>query len=915
MQKAAGAVGASDSGGVGVSVSMRGRDNKEEEAEVSEGLNKLKHLAHKMRVDAQSFSEQDTLFVHQLVAYLHSLHEECVKLREVFETETINASALRYHLYYLPTQIRREIKASVNAARESNTCRIQSLESTLGDIEVNMTDMKDSLNNVEKENVTLHPERNKLQERHEEVVTHLNQTMQEKASKQILLNDTRDQLREAHQTIADIQDDMEFLEEQLREERRETKRQKKELKKEIEETKESIKEQQSQNESEKDQLDGFRKELEEKRERLQIKTRSTGLIEKNCVQLSAREEALERQLERVRGDNEKKREEISATQRRDFERQAEYTVQREQLELQLKQIQEDSQGSIEENERLKKGNARLHAELKASNEEKKADANAMRSLREQLSEQQAEMGELTEETGRLTAENEDMSSHIQQIQETHDSAMKVKNAEADTLKDKLLDVQNLRKQLQSELDDILRQTDRLKAENARNLSLLNKKIAEGKRQHATLTQEGQQLQSAIRSKEGEIKSSQETLRGDKEKYQKLREKLEKDIHLYESSIDKYTRARDEKRAKVEEETPLFIKLQQDHRDYTQKHEQNKKQLTVLKAQNAKLGNEVSVAKVQLQQLDTPKRQAETGIKETGRETVEELNRQGREKKRVEADIEQVGEKIVCVVDQNDRLKSYLERMGRERGQLTEDIIDSGQKIRQLRNTCIDKRDGLVSGWDQLALQTEGANRKDGVVLGEMGKQERETVERKERVEVVSTQLQTHITNMTLFLTQVTNLRGAVESEQKKNEGKSEDHLQQQSGDDEVNTTTDQDHDESSLNDQAKAEKEKTEEEEGDKKEEEEEKKEEDEEEKKEEEEDEKKEEEEEDKKEQEEDEKKEETEIEIEGEREMSTNESLLRETDPNNTDENLDGITFTAEDMVNLDETEQKTDQILIAD
>ena len=56
------------------------------------------------------------------------------------------------------------------------------------------------------------------------------------------------------------------------------------------------------------------------------------------MQLSAREEALERQLERVRGDNEKKREEISATQRRDFERQAEYTVQREQLELQLKQV-------------------------------------------------------------------------------------------------------------------------------------------------------------------------------------------------------------------------------------------------------------------------------------------------------------------------------------------------------------------------------------------------------------------------------------------------------------------------------------------------------------------------------------------------------------------------------------------------
>ena len=33
-----------------------------------------------------------------------------MKLREVYETETINASALRYHLYYLPAQIQREIK-------------------------------------------------------------------------------------------------------------------------------------------------------------------------------------------------------------------------------------------------------------------------------------------------------------------------------------------------------------------------------------------------------------------------------------------------------------------------------------------------------------------------------------------------------------------------------------------------------------------------------------------------------------------------------------------------------------------------------------------------------------------------------------------------------------------------------------
>ena len=65
------------------------------------------------------------------------------------------------------------------------------------------------------------------------------------------------------------------------------------------------------------------------------------MIEKNCAQLKAREENLEKHLERVRSENDKMRAEIVSITRSDFEKQAEYTEVREKLELQLKEVTKD----------------------------------------------------------------------------------------------------------------------------------------------------------------------------------------------------------------------------------------------------------------------------------------------------------------------------------------------------------------------------------------------------------------------------------------------------------------------------------------------------------------------------------------------------------------------------------------------
>jgi len=315
--------------------------------------------------------------------------------------------------------------------------------------------------------------------------------------------------------------------------------------------------------------------------------------------------------------------------------------------------------------------------------------------------------------------------------------------------------------------------DRVKAENARHLSVLNKEIAEGKRTHALLTKEGQELQASIKKSETEIKSNQESLKQNKQAYQTLRDKLEKDIRMYEASIAKYTAARDEKQKRLDEDTPVFLKLQEDHKTFTQTYNDRKRMVTGLKAKNAQLKNEVFVAKGVLEQLATPKKQAEDSIAKCRKETVEELERQGRDKKRLETVVAEVGEKIVCVVDQNNRLIEKCEGMRGDVNQLTEDIIDSGHSIRQLHNNCIDKRDALVSGWESNLASTLSMNERDGLVLGQMDEQERVTVERNKRLEVVSRELQLHIAHMSDFLTQVTSFRGGSDIENNEKEEEKE----------------------------------------------------------------------------------------------------------------------------------------------
>ncbi|KAK2160842.1 hypothetical protein LSH36_126g00029 [Paralvinella palmiformis] len=107
------------------------------------------------------------------------------------------------------------------------------LQDNLEKINNNIIFLNEKHEQLEAENAILHPERDAVRELHEDIITQLNHRMAEKATKQIVLNETRDKLRETNHKIVDLEEGIIQLKEDLIQERADARMEKKRLKKAV----------------------------------------------------------------------------------------------------------------------------------------------------------------------------------------------------------------------------------------------------------------------------------------------------------------------------------------------------------------------------------------------------------------------------------------------------------------------------------------------------------------------------------------------------------------------------------------------------------------------------------------------------------------------------------------------------------
>ncbi len=123
------------------------------------------------------------------------------KLHEELEAETIKTSSFRHKMTFFNFDFKKEIEENVKAARDSNMAVIVNLKEKLETLTKSIAELNEKDKRLSGEIAKLEPEKKSLEKSYESIVIELNKKMADKAANQIILNETRDVLRDINQAV------------------------------------------------------------------------------------------------------------------------------------------------------------------------------------------------------------------------------------------------------------------------------------------------------------------------------------------------------------------------------------------------------------------------------------------------------------------------------------------------------------------------------------------------------------------------------------------------------------------------------------------------------------------------------------------------------------------------------------------
>ncbi|XP_021379653.1 shootin-1-like isoform X1 [Mizuhopecten yessoensis] len=410
---------------------------KKESTEVNAAVERLLELADRMRSEDFGFIEKDVQNIDGTIEAIQALEGERFRVHEKLETETIHASILRHKLQFLPGEIKKEIKAAVESARQSNADVLQKLQEQLDGISHNTVYLEKRQQELDKQNAVLHPQRELVKEQHEQIISQLNQRMAEKASLQITLNETRDKVRQTNQDIVDLEDGILQLKEDLIVERKEARTEKKKLKRAVTDTTEKTKDQRVLNIVKKKELDVVHEQLLESEGKLESIRRDLRKYETSKAKLEGQERALNAQHQKQLKQNGELRNKGNAIIKEDMQSQQDFEDNEKQLRKKVEKMKYESEREEEKSMRLQGLKMELHLDLEQKMKVRQVDAENVSDLNDELQAEKRALAMKAEEMGRMQAENVEMHDQIENLDESHRAVMAQLNKQIEDYREQL----------------------------------------------------------------------------------------------------------------------------------------------------------------------------------------------------------------------------------------------------------------------------------------------------------------------------------------------------------------------------------------------------------------------------------------------------------------------------------------------
>ncbi|XP_064602504.1 polyamine-modulated factor 1-binding protein 1-like isoform X2 [Liolophura sinensis] len=718
----------------------------------------LQELARRMRSESFNFKDDDVSNIDVVVEAIHELEKERLRLHELLETETIRGSIIRHRLLFYPAEIQKEIDEAVISARQSNAEAQQSLQEKLESIYKNVEFLEDRQRLLEKENSVLHPERELIRQRHEEIISQLNQRMAEKASMQITLNETRDKVRQANQCILDLEDAIIQLKEDLIQERQDAREEKKRLKNAVNDTNRKTRDQRAGNFEKKKELDALKEEMVDSEGNLNVLKKSIKRLEVSRGKLVDKEKKATHHLKEEIKENETFvlrgiaiREEIQ-------KETDEFESQKTALEKEIARLDSEITRHTKRSSLIEDQHAQLAAELATKITLENRNKVRVKELDKLLQTAKEAQSNKAEEVGRLENENKNLRQNLDEFKETHKVAIAQLNMQIEEHRDRLGKERKDRMELQSQRDSVQKDLEEIKQGSQKFMTEINKKINEGKTKHQELSKEGTHLQKQLREDDAIIRQLEQQLVSAQKQYAVNSTAKKEKLATIEKEIAEMEKALEAKKLELSTRTPAFQKLEILFEEKSNSYDIMKKGIVKTKNQKSGLEDAIKRARADKEKITAPQEEMKEVLKEKRKTSIAQLKSHAEETRDVEQEIFVASCKLKTVQDENLKFEQHIQK-------LHEGIVSlSSQKkenadLKVILHQELEKlKEELIRGWKDDGEMEKFFARRDEAVVEELAEVLKKTERREMKVADISSQLQSELIVLGEFLDNVSRRR-------------------------------------------------------------------------------------------------------------------------------------------------------------
>ena len=702
--------------------------------------------------------EYDASNIEVIIKALQEMDEDRLKLHEMLESETIKASALRYKLHRMPTQVKDEIQDAVLAARDSNEAEIQRLKNNLTNINSNIEKLEVRNKELLGENCRLEPERIDALNEHDAVVALLNQKMADKASKQITLNETRDTLRETYKMIIQLEESMVQLKEDLALERDEAVEEKERLHKAVEDTRAKVEEQKKANAQQRREIEKLQEELVDSEAWLDGKRKIIRRFETSKARLEAQVVQLSRQLQKEIKSNSILTQEGMKVMKAHQDMLANLGKAKTNLEQEYRTLESTLTNARKESVKLSSKKETLDEDFATISVECENLKNQVKDHETRLRRARDQLQSKSDECSRVKEENNELDDEIKQIKENYQAMTEAYSRRIDELKSSVKGEKSERVTLQAKRDDLSKDIGDFKSDYSSYMVKMSGTIQSAKLEHVRLTERGNELQRLLRDDELEILEKQKLLKNSKRSYSATQKKLRDELEKLQNSITNLENDIAERRNVVNDKMPSYELLEQQFEEKSKNFAELKQSIVDLKNKKASLELSIQRISKEIEKKVEPQKRLQIQLKQRRAETLRVMTEQNEEVKDIEKENLFSCQKLSTVTKENKRFEEAINNVQEEINLLeVQNVTNQSHQVVLQQQLSAFQAELLTARVEDLELDKIYAAR-DLEILEDIQKLQDETKGRELKVDSIHIKMQRELALLASFIDGVANLR-------------------------------------------------------------------------------------------------------------------------------------------------------------